>query len=92
MSIPSIYGTGDDEEEIFRLTDPDEHPDSDDESLARQEEESISGSGYDDAQADHDERSEQNSLHSTLQELSDEGLTEAARIIEDIQNHRLGDS
>ena len=91
MSIPSIYGTGDDEEEIFRLTDPDKHPDSDDEYLARQEEESISGSGYDDAQAEHDESTEENPLQDTLQRLSDEELAEAARIIEDIQNNRLGD-
>ncbi len=92
MSIPSIYGTGDDEEEIFRLTDPDEHPDSDDESLARREEESISGSGYDDAQADHDERSEHDSWQVTLHGLSDEELADAARLIEDIQNQRLADS
>ena len=91
MSIPSIYGTGDDEEEIFRLTDPDKHPDSDDECLARQEEEAISGSRYDDAQAEHDESTEMNLLQDTLQGLSDEELAEAARIIEDIQNNRLGD-
>ena len=90
MSIHSIYGSGDDEEEIFRLTDPDEHPDSDDEQLARQEEESISSSGYDDAQGEHDESAERIILGATLQDFSDEDLADVFRLIEEIRIRREG--
>ena len=55
MSIPSLYLGGDDEEELFRLIDPDEHPDAADENVARKEEESLASSHYDDVQDGSDE-------------------------------------
>jgi hypothetical protein len=88
MSIPSLYRSGDDEEELFRLTDPNEHPGSSDESVARQEEESLASSHYDEAQAEFDEQVEPAHLEVVLQEFSDEELSEVVRLIEDIQNRR----
>ena len=88
MTIPSRYFSGDDEEELFRLTDPDEHPDSDDEQLARQEEESISGGGYDDAQGEYDESFGRMLSGVAFQDLSDEDLADVFRLIEEIRNRR----
>ncbi len=88
MTIPSRYTSGDDEEELFRLTDPDEHPDSDDELLARQEEESISSGGYDDTQGEHDESVERLILGAALEDLSDDDLEDVFRLIEEIRNRR----
>ncbi len=88
MSIPSMYLSGDDEEELFRLSDPNGHPDSIDESVARKEQESLAGSLYDEEQDEFDEVVEPPLLATALQELSDEELAEVARLIEDIQNRQ----
>ena len=88
MSIPSLYLSGGDEEELFRLTDPNEHPGSSDETVARQEEESLASSHYDEAQDEFDELVEPTHLEVALQELSGDELAEVARLIEDIQNRR----
>ena len=88
MSIPSLYGSGEDEEELFRITDPNAHPDSSDDGVARKEEQSLADNSYDDAQDDFDELSEPTQLEVALQELSEEELTEVARLIEDIRNRR----
>ena len=85
MSIPSLYHSGDDEEELFRLTDPNEHPDNLDESVARQEEESLASGNYDDLQDELDELADETSLAVALQGLSEEELGEVARLIESIR-------
>ena len=85
MSIPSLYYSGDDEEELFRLTDPNEHPDNLDESVARKEEESLSSGNYDDIQDELDELADETSIAAALQELSEEELEGVARLIEDIR-------
>ena len=92
MSIPSLYFSGDDEEELFRLTDPNEHPDAADENVARKEEESLASSHYDEVQNDSDELAEPTHLGAALQEFSDDELAEVVRLIEDIQNRREGNS
>jgi hypothetical protein len=91
MSIRSLYSSGDDEEELFRLTAPDEHPDSSDESIAILEEESLSSSNYDDAQDELDEHASPINLEGPLRELSDDELAEVVRLIEEIQNRRESD-
>ncbi len=91
MSLPSLYTSGDDEEELFRLTDPDDHPNAADESAARKEEESLAGSSYDDAQEEFDEMGEPSSLAITgnsLQELTNDELAEVIELIEAIRNRR----
>ena len=92
MSIPSLYHSGDDEEELFRLTDPDEHPDNLDESVARQEEESLASGNYDDLQDELDELADETSIAAALQGLSEEELEEVARLIEDIRNRNEDES
>ena len=91
MSIPSLYLSGDDEEELFRLTAPDRHPDSDNDSIARLEEESLSGDHYDDDQEELDQNNETTQLGVALEGLSDDEIAEVARLIEEIQNRREGD-
>lgn len=88
MSIPSLYHSGDDEEELFRLTDPNEHPDNLDESVARKEEESLASGNYDDIQDELDELAEDTPIAAALQELSEDELAEVARLIENIRNRR----
>ena len=92
MSIPSLYHSGDDEEELFRLTDPNEHPDDLDESVARQEEESLASGNYDDLQDELDELADETSIAAALQGLSEEELEEVARLIEDIRNRNEDES
>lgn len=92
MSIPSLYHSGDDEEELFRLTDPNEHPDDLDESVARQEEESLASGIYDDLQDELDELADETSIAAALQGLSEEELEEVARLIEDIRNRNEDES
>ena len=91
MSIRSLYLSGDDEEELFRLTDPNEHPDDRDESMARDEEESLASSAYDDLQEEFDETAESTRLADDSQKLSDDQLADIVRLIEDIQNRREGE-
>ena len=86
-SIPSIYGSGDDEEEIFRLIDPDQHPDTPDDHQAQQEQERLASADYDEVQDRLDESvSLPSDLVSSLQELSDDQLAEVARLIEELQD------
>ena len=92
MSIPSLYLGGDDEEELFRLIDPDEHPDAADENVARKEEESLASSHYDDVQDGSDELAEPTHLEADLQDLSDDELSEVVQLIKEIQNRREEDS
>ena len=88
MSIPSLYLSGDDEEELFRLTDPDKHPDDLDESVARKEEESLSSGSYDEIQYEFDELVSDTSIAAALRELSENELAEVARLIENIRHRR----
>jgi hypothetical protein len=85
MSILSLYLSGADEEELFRLTDPNEHPDNLDESAARQEEESLASGNYDVLQDELDELTHETSIATDLQGLSEEELGEVARLIEGIR-------
>ena len=91
MSIPSLYTSGDDEEELFRLTAPDDHPNSSDESIARKEDESLSSSNYDYAQDELDENAGQANFEAILREFSDDEMEEVIRLIEEIQNRRESD-
>ena len=88
MTIPSLYISGDDEEELFRLTTPDEHPDSSDDSIARMEEESLARGNYEDIQDESDESAEQTFLEVALLELSEDEAREVFQLIEEIQNRR----
>ena len=88
MSIPSLYSSGDDEEELFRLTAPDDHPDAADDSVAKLEEQSLAGSYYDDDQAELDELAEATRLGVAIQDLTDLEREEVLRLVEEIQNRR----
>ncbi len=88
MSIGSLYLGGDDEEELFRLTTPDEHPDSNDDRVARLEEESLASGHYDEDQDESDEEADATLLEVALQELSDDEIAAVAQFIEEIQNRR----
>lgn len=58
MSLPSLYGSGDDEAELFRLTRPDGHPNADDPVAAKLEQKHIANSDYQDRQEEFDEQAE----------------------------------
>ena len=88
MSIPSLYASGDDEEELFRLTAPDDHPDAADDSVAKLEEQSLASSHYDDDQAEVDELAEATGLGVAIQSLTDQEREEVLRLVEEIQNRR----
>ena len=86
MSIPSLYASGDDEEELFRLTAPDDHPDAADDGIAKLEEQFLASSRYDDEQDESDEATELSARAATLRELSDDELAEVDQFIQDILN------
>ena len=82
MSIPSFYGTGPDEEEIFRLTDPSSHPETFDESAAIQEAERLASPDYDDSQDEFDEcQSGLEDVIQTLPRLSPAELEDVLQLI-----------
>ena len=91
MSIRSQYLSGDDEEELFRLTAPEDLPDSIDESIAKLEEESLASSHYDDVQDELDEQAVPTNLEIVVQELSDAEMAEVVRLIEQVRNRRESD-
>lgn len=91
MSLRSEYRSGDDEEELFRLTAPDDHPDLGDESIAKLEEESIASSHYDDDQQEADELAEPDRLGTAVQGLTDDEIAEVLKLINEIQNRRQTD-
>ena len=91
MSLRSEYRSGDDEEELFRLTAPDDHPDSSDESIAMLEEQSIASSHYDDDQHEADELAETNRLGAAVQELTGNEIAEVLKLIDEIQSRRQSD-
>ena len=80
MSIPSLYTSGDDEEELFRLTAPHDHPDAADDSVAKLEEQSLASSHYDDDQAEVDEL-EATRLGVAIQDLTDQEREEVVRLV-----------
>ena len=85
-SIRSIYGSGDDEDEIFRLIDPDRHPDAPDDHEAQQEQERLASGDYDDVQDRLDESEGlPSNLTARLQELSADQLAEVSRLIDDLE-------
>ena len=88
MSIPSLYASGDDEGELFRLTTPNAHPDAVDDNVAEREEESLASGNYDDEQAEADELAESTSLGAAIRALTDEEAEEVLRLIEEIQMRR----
>lgn len=93
MSIPSLYASGDDEEELFRLTAPEDHPDAADDNVAVLEEQSLAGRCYDDEQAEADEFAEINLLNAAILDLTDQEREEVSRLIDEIQGRReIGDS
>ena len=88
MSIPSLYASGDDEEVLFRLTAPDDHPDTADDSVAKLEEQSLAGNHYDDDQAEIDELAEPTRLETVVQGFTDAEIAEVLKLIDEIQNRR----
>ena len=86
-SLQSRYESGDDEEEIFSLVDPDQHPDTVDDHDARQEQERLANRDYDVVQDELDE-SESLSPHliARLQGLSEDQLAELDRFIDKMQS------
>ena len=84
-SLPSLYSSGDDEEEIFSLVDPEQHPYAPDDQEAQREHERLADGDYDEAQDQLDEmESLPPDLLASLQGLSDEQRTEVARFIEEL--------
>ena len=88
MSLRSEYSSGDDEEELFRLTAPDDHPDSGDESIAKLEEQSIASSHYDEDQQKADELAGPTRLEDAAQELTNDEIAEVLELIDEIQKRR----
>ena len=66
MGLKSIYGSGHDEEEIFRLTNPEVHPSTEDIAIAQEDIDRLAASAYDDEQEYFDE---QESKPSVVEEL-----------------------
>ena len=85
MGLKSIYGSGPDEEEIFRLTNPDSHPNTEDKSIAEEEARILSTAEYDDSQEQFDEQESRSSvleLIETVRTLSPEKIAELLNFLQ----------
>ncbi len=69
MGLRSFYGSGPDEEEIFRLTNPDCHPNTEDTAIAEEEVHRLSAAEYDDLQEQFDEQESSSSVVLELIEI-----------------------
>lgn len=88
-SLRSLYGSGDDEEEIFSLVDPEQHPRATDDEEAHQEHERLASGDYDETQEQLDEAESPGLPHdllATLQGLTEEQLAEVSRFLVEIQD------
>lgn len=56
MRLKSLYLSGPDEEEIFRLTNPASHPNTEDKTMAQEDAQRLSTAEYDDLQETLDEQ------------------------------------
>ena len=87
MGLPSIYESPGNEEEmeLFRLVDPDQHPEMAGDDTAAAEQEMIEDDGY---QAYQDEQDEMESLPpqliGQLRQLSPDELDEVARFVQEL--------
>ena len=85
MGLWSGYGTGPDEEEIFRLIDPDRHPRTQDETVGMQEEELLGAGSYDDHQEAFDEDADNGrKLAEVWSSLSADAKAQVARLVDSL--------
>ena len=86
MSLQSIYSTGDDEAELFRLTAPETETNPKDQTTALQESDWLASCNYDDHQEESDERLDAHpipqDLANALKSLSPEELATVIRFIQ----------
>ena len=85
MSLRSLYESGPDEEWIFRLTNPETHPNTKDDIATAQEVERLSAPDYDDAQDKFDEQESQSDIQAItdgLQTLSPHDITRVLRFVQ----------
>ena len=65
MGLKSLYGSGPDEEAIFRLTNPDSHPNTEDKAITEEEVRRLSAAEYADLQEQFDEQESSSSTMKT---------------------------
>ena len=85
MGLPSLYGSGDDEEEIWNLVDPASYPRAPDDDTARMEDEHFASGNYNVHQDESDEQARlPEGLVNQLRQLSAEDLERISRFIEEM--------
>ena len=88
MGLWSGYSSGPDEEELFRLIDPDRHPRTQDETVGMQEEQFLGTGSYDDHQEAFDEDADDGrKLAEVWSSLSADGKAQVAKLLDSL----LGD-
>ena len=88
MGLRSLYESGSDEEWIFRLTNPETHPNTENDIAAAQEVEWLSTSDYDDVQDEFDEQESQSDIQAItdgLQTLSSHDITQVLRFVQQVR-------
>ena len=88
MSVGSLYESGDDECELFRIIDPEHHPDADDDTTSIQEEAHLSRDDYQERQEAIDEQSATSSNSPTeWDQLTPAQRAAVERFIQDLINY-----
>ena len=85
MGLRSLYESGLDEEAIFRLTNPDFHPNTEDKAIAEEEVHRLSAAEYADLQEQFDEQESSSSvleLIETVRTLSPEKIAELLNFLQ----------
>ena len=88
MGLKSIYGSGPDEEEIFRLTNPEAHPSTEDSAIAQEDIDRLAASAYDDEQEHFDEQESKPSVEELIERIDTLSPEQVAELSHYLQHGR----
>ena len=88
MGLKSIYGSGHDEEEIFRLANPEVHPITEDSAIAQEDIDRLAASAYDDEQEHFDEQESKPSVGKLIETIDTLSPEQVAELLNYLQHGR----
>ena len=88
MGLKSIYRSGPDEEEIFRLTNPEVHPITEDSAIAQEDIDRLAASAYDDEQEYFDEQESKPSVGGLIERIDTLSPEQVAELLNYLQHGR----
>ena len=88
MGLRALYQSGPDEEELFRLTNPDSHPSTEEKAITQEETGRLSASTYADLQAEFDERESRRSVQDLIETIETLSPQQIAELLNYLQHGR----